>query len=122
MTGAMGLEGGVLEGEILLNLDTEEDDEIGMGCAGGVDASATFTLENETVPAGFESFNLSISGLKGGHSGVDIHTGRANANKLLVRFLLSASQDFGIQLTDGNKIKTKKTLYEDINLYNLNLI
>ncbi|OUS26574.1 cytosol nonspecific dipeptidase [Thalassotalea sp. 42_200_T64] len=102
MSGAFGLEAGWLEGEILINTDSEQEGEVYMGCAGGVDASATFTLENETVPAGFESFNLSISGLKGGHSGVDIHTGRANANKLLVRFLLQASKVFGIQLTELN--------------------
>ncbi|WNC68968.1 aminoacyl-histidine dipeptidase [Thalassotalea nanhaiensis] len=102
MSGAFGLEAGWLDGEILINTDSEQEGEVYMGCAGGVDASATFTLENEAVPAGFESFNLSISGLKGGHSGVDIHTGRANANKLLVRFLLQASREFGIQLTELN--------------------
>ncbi|MEW6999008.1 aminoacyl-histidine dipeptidase [Colwelliaceae bacterium BS250] len=102
MSGAFGLEAGWLDGDILINTDSEQEGEVYMGCAGGVDASATFTLENESVPAGYESFNLSISGLKGGHSGVDIHTGRANANKLLVRFLLHASQRFGIQLTELN--------------------
>ncbi|WNC71919.1 aminoacyl-histidine dipeptidase [Thalassotalea psychrophila] len=102
MSGAFGLEAGWLDGEILINTDSEQEGEVYMGCAGGVDASATFKLESEAVPIGFESFNLSISGLKGGHSGVDIHTGRANANKLLVRFLLQASREFGIQLTELN--------------------
>ncbi|TRX55214.1 aminoacyl-histidine dipeptidase [Thalassomonas sp. M1454] len=102
MSGAFGLEAGWLDGEILINTDSEQEGEVYMGCAGGVDASATFTLENEDVPSDYESFNLSISGLKGGHSGVDIHTGRANANKLLVRFLLQASKEFDIQLTELN--------------------
>ncbi len=102
MSGAFGLKSGWLEGDILINTDSEQEGEVYMGCAGGVDASATFTIESEAVPAGYESFNLSISGLKGGHSGVDIHTGRANANKLLVRFLLQASQKFGLQLTELN--------------------
>ena len=102
MSGAFGLEAGWLDGDILINTDSEQEGEVYMGCAGGVDASATFTLEMEDVPSGYESFNISISGLKGGHSGVDIHTGRANANKLLVRFLLQATKQFGIQLTELN--------------------
>jgi dipeptidase D len=73
-----------------------------MGCAGGIDGTAQFTLEFSQVPKNFKAFNLSISGLKGGHSGVDIHTGRANANKLLNRFLLMASNDFDIRLTELN--------------------
>ena len=102
MTGAFGLKSGWLEGDILINTDSEQEGEVYMGCAGGADASATFTIDTEVVPSDYESFNLSISGLKGGHSGVDIHTGRANANKLLVRFLLQASKQFGLQLTELN--------------------
>ncbi len=102
MSGAFGLEAGWLEGDILINTDSEQEGEVYMGCAGGVDATATFPLETQPVPQGFESFNLSISGLKGGHSGVDIHTGRANANKLLVRFLLQAAKKFSLQLTELN--------------------
>ena len=102
MTGAFGLEAGWLEGEILINTDSEQEGEVYMGCAGGIDGSATFDLNFENVPADSQAFNLSISGLKGGHSGVDIHTGRANANKLLVRFLLTASDQFGIRLTELN--------------------
>ncbi|TLU64687.1 aminoacyl-histidine dipeptidase [Thalassotalea litorea] len=102
MSGAFGLEAGWLDGDILINTDSEQDGEIYMGCAGGVDASATFPLVMESVPSGYQSFNLSISGLKGGHSGVDIHTGRANANKLLVRLLNQAIAKFDIQLTELN--------------------
>jgi dipeptidase D len=102
MTGAFGLEAGWLEGELLINTDSEQEGEIYMGCAGGIDGEATFAIKYEDVPNDVESFNLSISGLKGGHSGVDIHTGRANANKLLVRFLLDASQELDIRLTELN--------------------
>ncbi|WDE11694.1 aminoacyl-histidine dipeptidase [Thalassomonas haliotis] len=102
MTGAFGLEAGWLEGDILINTDSEQEGEVYMGCAGGIDGSVTFDLDFDTVPADSQAFNLSISGLKGGHSGVDIHTGRANANKLLVRFLLNASENFGIRLTELN--------------------
>jgi len=102
MRGAFGLEAGWLDGDILINTDSEQEGEVYMGCAGGIDASATFTLAFEDVPNNYQAFNLSISGLKGGHSGVDIHTGRANANKLLVRFLLDASVQFDIRLTELN--------------------
>ncbi len=102
MTGAFGLEAGWLDGDILINTDSEQEGEVYMGCAGGIDASATFDLAFDNVPANSQAFNLSISGLKGGHSGVDIHTGRANANKLLVRFLLDASINFDIRLTEFN--------------------
>jgi len=102
MSGAFGLESGWLDGDILINTDSEQEGEIYMGCAGGIDASATFSLLFEDVPNDYQAFNLSISGLKGGHSGVDIHTGRANANKLLVRFLLDASNQFDIRLTELN--------------------
>jgi len=102
MSGAFGLEPGWLDGGILINTDSEQEGEVYMGCAGGIDGSATFTLAFEDVPNDYQAFNLSLSGLKGGHSGVDIHTGRANANKLLVRFLLNASNQFDIRLTELN--------------------
>jgi len=102
MTGAFGLEAGWLDGDILINTDSEQEGEVYMGCAGGIDAEATFKLHFEDVAENVTSFNLSLSGLKGGHSGVDIHTGRANANKLLVRFLLTASQQFSLRLTELN--------------------
>lgn len=102
MTGAFGLEAGWLEGDILINTDSEQEGEVYMGCAGGIDGNASFPLNFEKVPDDYQAFNLSISGLKGGHSGVDIDTGRANANKLLVRFLLNASIDYDISLTELN--------------------
>ena len=102
MTGAFGLEAGWLDGDILINTDSEQEGEVYMGCAGGIDGNANFTLAFEEVPSDYQAFNLSISGLKGGHSGVDIHTGRANANKLLVRFLLEASNEFDLNLTELN--------------------
>ena len=102
MTGAFGLEAGWLDGDILINTDSEQEGEGYMGCAGGIDGSATFKLETITVPQNYMSFNLALSGLKGGHSGVDIHTGRANANKLISRLLLEATNKFGIQLTELN--------------------
>jgi dipeptidase D len=102
MSGAFGLEAGWLDGDILINTDSEQEGEVYMGCAGGIDGSATFPLTFDTVPTDFQAFNLSLSGLKGGHSGVDIHTGRANANKLLVRFLLDASNLFDLRLTELN--------------------
>ena len=102
MSGAFGLEAGWLDGDILINTDSEQEGEIYMGCAGGIDGSATFALAFDMVPDHFQAFNLSLSGLKGGHSGVDINTGRANANKLLVRFLLDASNLFDLRLTELN--------------------
>lgn len=102
MSGAFGLQPNWLDGDILINTDSEQEGEIYMGCAGGIDGSATFPLAFDNVPDNYQAFNLSISGLKGGHSGVDIHTGRANANKLLIRFLLDASVAFDIRLTEFN--------------------
>lgn len=102
MSGAFGLEAGWLDGDILINTDSEQEGEVYMGCAGGIDGSTTFPLVFEETPSDYQAFNLSIFGLKGGHSGVDIHTGRANANKLLVRFLLDASTQFNIRLTELN--------------------
>lgn len=102
MTGAFGLEAGWLDGDILINTDSEQEGEVYMGCAGGIDGNANFLLSFDDIPDDSQAFNLSISGLKGGHSGVDIHTGRANANKLLVRFLLDASNEFDIRLTELN--------------------
>ncbi|NOU50093.1 aminoacyl-histidine dipeptidase [Pseudoalteromonas sp. JBTF-M23] len=86
MTGAFGLEEGWLNGDILLNTDSEQEGEIYMGCAGGVDASIKLSVERQPL-TDMSVFEIALKGLKGGHSGVDIHTGRANANKLLARFL-----------------------------------
>lgn len=107
MTGAMGLEGGLLQGEILLNLDTEEDDEIGVGCAGGVDVTATRPYREEAVPENSIGYRIKISGLQGGHSGMDIHKGLGNANKLMNRMLYEMSQDFGMRISsiDGGSLR-----------------
>ncbi len=99
MTGAMALQGGLLEGRILLNLDTEEDNELTIGCAGGIDVTATGTYPQE-APKNKAAFHISVKGLTGGHSGVDIHKGRANANKLMNRILLELSNELGIQVAD----------------------
>ncbi|MGR5146797.1 aminoacyl-histidine dipeptidase [Photobacterium alginatilyticum] len=99
MTGAFGLEEGWLEGDILLNTDSEQEGEVYMGCAGGVDGSITLDIERETVPAEHAAVKLVIKGLKGGHSGCDIHTGRGNANKLLGRFLFAHAEELGLRLT-----------------------
>lgn len=98
MTGAFGLKEGWLEGEILLNTDSEQEGEIYMGCAGGVDASLTFNLDRQELGGGYVGKTLQIKGLKGGHSGCDIHTGRANANKLLGRFLAGHANELGLRL------------------------
>ncbi len=102
MTGAMGLEAGYLEGEILLNLDTEEDDEIGMGCAGGIDVTAKRTYRLEETPDNTLSYTLKISGLNGGHSGMDIHKGLGNANKIMNRLLLDGFENFGVRVAEIN--------------------
>jgi dipeptidase D len=85
MTGAMGLEGGVLQGEILLNLDTEEDDELDIGCAGGIDITATRVYSGKPVPRAVIPYEIKVKGLQGGHSGIDIHRGLGNANKIMNR-------------------------------------
>lgn len=100
MTGAFGLKEGLLEGEILLNTDSEQEGEVYMGCAGGVDAGFNFTIEREQAADGNVNKKLIIKGLKGGHSGCDIHTGRGNANKLVARFLAGHAEELGIQLTE----------------------
>lgn len=102
MTGAMGLKGGLLKGEILLNLDTEEDDEIDIGCAGGVDVTAKATYEEEETPDGSVGYRITVKGLKGGHSGMDIHKGLGNANKIMNRLLFNGFDNFGLQIATIN--------------------
>ncbi|MBM71968.1 MAG: cytosol nonspecific dipeptidase [Crocinitomicaceae bacterium] len=100
MTGALGLEGGLLEASILLNLDTEDDDEISIGCAGGVDITSTGTYDQEaTIKAGNSCYRLIVKGGSGGHSGMDIHKGIANANKLLIRVLLEAIETVDLRIS-----------------------
>ncbi len=98
MSGAFGLAPGLLEGEILLNTDSEQDGEVYMGCAGGVDANIGFPMPRIGVAAGQAAFWLNVQGLRGGHSGVNIHQDRGNANKLLARLLLSLQQRLPLAL------------------------
>tara|TARA_R110002049_G_scaffold25194_3_gene88568 strand:+ start:8842 stop:10323 length:1482 start_codon:yes stop_codon:yes gene_type:complete len=102
MTGAMGLEGGILKGDILLNLDTEEDDEIGMGCAGGVDVTARRTYKEEAISDNSTAFTISVKGLNGGHSGMDIIKGLGNANKIMNRLLFDGFTNFGLRISEIN--------------------
>ncbi|MEL0652266.1 aminoacyl-histidine dipeptidase [Algibacter sp. TI.3.09] len=107
MTGAMGLKGGLLTGGILLNLDTEEDDEIGVGCAGGIDVTATRTYEEEETPEFKIGYKLTVKGLQGGHSGMQIHEGLGNANKIMNRVLFDGFENFGLRISeiDGGSLR-----------------
>ena len=100
MTGAKGLSSELLKGDILLNLDTEEDDEIGIGCAGGIDITALREYEEENVPDNSVGYKIVVKGLQGGHSGMDIIKGLANANKLMARLLYTAYRDFGLRVSE----------------------
>ena len=102
MTGAMGLEANVLSGEILLNLDTEEDDEIGIGCAGGVDVTATASYTSEPIPENTKAFKIAVTGLNGGHSGMDIIKGLGNANKIMNRLLFDGYEKYGLRISSIN--------------------
>ena len=92
MTGAKGLQAGYLNGEILLNLDTEEDDEIDIGCAGGIDITASKKYQQIKTKSNVAAFKIILNGLNGGHSGMDIHKGLGNANKLLIRLLYNLQE------------------------------
>lgn len=107
MTGAMGLKGGLLSGGILLNLDTEEDDEIGVGCAGGIDITATRTYDEEETPEFKIGFEINVKGLQGGHSGMQIHEGLGNANKIMNRLLFDGFENFGLRISeiDGGSLR-----------------
>lgn len=102
LTGAFELKPGFLTGSVLLNLDSEDEGEIFIGCAGGIDTVATFNYKKEKIPAGAVALKLSVSGLQGGHSGDDIHKNRGNANKILNRFLWKATQKFDLRLAGFN--------------------
>ena len=107
MTGAMGLEGGLLKGAILLNLDTEDDDEIGVGCAGGIDVTAVGTYNEEETPEIKMGYSIEVIGLQGGHSGMDIHKGFGNANKIMNRLLFDGFENFGLRISeiDGGSLR-----------------
>jgi dipeptidase D len=100
MTGAFALKPRNLKGDILLNLDSEDEGELYVGCAGGINANISFAINRENFPANHKAYKISISGLKGGHSGLDINMGRGNSNKVMVRLLWKATREFQIKLSD----------------------
>lgn len=107
MTGALELKGGFLDAEIMLNLDTEDDNELTIGCAGGVDITASCSYAEVASPSNTQFFKISITGLSGGHSGMDIHKGLGNANKLMNRLLvqLESLNNIHISTIDGGGLR-----------------
>jgi dipeptidase D len=102
LTGAFALKSGFLSGSILLNLDSEDEGELFIGCAGGIDTQGVFTFQKNDIPENSGCLKLTVSGLLGGHSGDDIHKNRGNAIKILTRFLWNAAHDYPMQLADFN--------------------
>ena len=104
---AFALQEGFMSGDILLNLDSEDEGEIFIGCAGGIDSVAEFTYKEVEIPAGYFFFKVEVKGLKGGHSGGDIHLGRGNANKILNRFLsrMAARHDLYLCEINGGNLR-----------------
>ncbi len=107
MTGALGLKGGLLDAKILLNLDTEEDNELTIGCAGGIDVTVKGNYKTASISKDSLAFKIQLKGLSGGHSGTEIHKGRANANKLMNRFLMEAGEQTTLRLhsVDGGSLR-----------------
>jgi len=107
MTGAQNLEPGFLTGKILINLDSEDEGELFIGCAGGVDTIARFSSKSKTVRPNSRAYNIIISGLNGGHSGDEIHKSPANAIKILNRFLWNATNEFKVSIhtIDGGNMR-----------------
>ncbi|MFM7758868.1 MAG: aminoacyl-histidine dipeptidase, partial [Crocinitomicaceae bacterium] len=127
MTGAMKMDGSLFKGEILLNIDTEDDDELSIGCAGGIDTNTSFSYSEESIKANSTFLEISIRGLLGGHSGMDIDKGRGNANKWMSRILWEINRKVAIQLIsfDGGSLRnaipreaTAVIAIESINLKN----
>ena len=100
MTGAENLKPGLLQGDILLNMDSEDEGELYIGCAGGVNTNATMEYKEEETPEKTVAFNITVKGLKGGHSGLDINLGRANANKVMNALLMTAAEKFDLRLAE----------------------
>lgn len=107
LSGAEGLQSGFLNGRILLNLDSEDDGELFIGCAGGKDTSIVLPYSKEPIPAGFKSYRIGVAGLKGGHSGDDINKGLGNAIKILNRLLWETTPAMGLRLSffDGGNLR-----------------
>jgi dipeptidase D len=106
MTGAIGLKPGMLKGKILINMDSEDEGKLFIGCAGGTNAKITFCYNEQPLSTECRGFRIKVTGLKGGHSGVDIHLGRGNANKIMNRILYHGYQ-YGLQLAsiDGGSLR-----------------
>lgn len=102
MTGAENLSPGIFEGDILLNLDSEDEGELCIGCAGGLDGSADFSYRKYKTPAGQVAYRYEVKGLQGGHSGMDISLYRANANRVMVRVLLPLLEKYGVRVASMN--------------------
>jgi dipeptidase D len=107
MTGALGLKGGLLDGKILLNLDTEDDHELTIGCAGGIDVTGTRYFTKKSVSEDSIGIEIVLKGLAGGHSGMEIHLGKGNANKLMNRLLIEVHKEihFEIASVDGGGLR-----------------
>ena len=105
MDGAFGLKGGLLQGDILLNLDSETEGELYVGCAGGLDANITLPYTAEAAPAGYAAYAVEVKGLKGGHSGIQIGYQRANANRELFRLLNASACDIRLSSVDGGGLR-----------------
>jgi len=107
MTGAFGIQAGLIQGDILLNMDSEDEGELYIGCAGGTNANVQFTYQDVAVPSGMAAFKLTVKGLKGGHSGLDIPLGRGNSNKILNRLMWVSQNRFGLRLSsiDGGSLR-----------------
>ena len=107
LTGAFGLSDDLLTGKYLINLDSEDEGQIFIGCAGGVNTLADFKYRREELPKNYEFFRIDVSGLVGGHSGDDIDKGRANSNKIMARWLDPLTEEFGMRLVylDGGNLK-----------------
>lgn len=98
MTGAQALKPGILKGDILINLDSEDEFELCIGCAGGLDVVADFKYEYKSIPEGYKVYHIDVKGLSGGHSGMDISLYRANANKVIANALIPVMEKFGVKL------------------------
>lgn len=100
MTGAENLKAGILNADIMINTDSEDEGELYIGCAGGIDTNAKFHFNEENTPSDVTAFRIDVKGLKGGHSGMDIPLGRGNANKILNRILYKANKSLDLRLAD----------------------
>ncbi len=99
MTGANGIKSGYLDADILINLDSEDEGELYIGCAGGVDTNGKFYFDKDEVPTNQSAYKIIVTGLKGGHSGLDINYGRGNANKIINKLLKDSAEKFGLRLS-----------------------